>query len=184
MRTTYSSVGYSVALILAVTACKSSEADKAPAPAAKPTTEAKKPAEPPPPPATPCEGPEMAELAKQVHLASGFGVDYSDAKAGQAIVDGAIAAIKGKRFAFSNCVFKSQGNDKVSFAPRADSPYEAQIECKMAGGEAGNEAFRNAAMTLDMEKLRLDVVGVVASYQDSHDFTRYTLTECKITPHE
>lgn len=186
-----------VSLLLAFSACKSQEAkqqDNAPTAAAESTAAAKptaatptaaaKPAEPPAPPATPCDGPEMAELSKQLRLANGNGVDFSDAKAGQATVDAAIAAINGKRVAFTSCAFKSQGNDEVSFAPRKDSSDDDEIDCKMAGGEAGNKAFRDAAMSIDMARLQLDVVGVVGSYKDVNDFTRYTLTDCKVTPRE
>lgn len=156
-------------------------APTAPAPSAEAATAAvPAAAEGPAPTPVPCDGPELAKLAKQLDTAGGIGVDLGTDK-GRASIEAAIAAINGKRVAFKNCAFKSQGNDEVSFA----SPKGAQneITCRMAGGEQGNKAFRNAAMKLDMEKLRLDVIGVVGSNGDPH-VTRYLLTECTITPHE
>lgn len=179
-----SSIALSFFAVTALTAgaCnKSSEPRKGEAaPAAKPV---EAPAEAPAPKALPCDGPELAELVKQLDVADGFGVDHRDPKA-QASLDAVIASIKGKRVAFANCIFKSQGNDEVSFAARADSDYKDQISCKMAGGEQGNKDFRTAAMAFDMARLKLDVVGTVGTYKDVNGFEHYTLTECKITPHE
>ncbi|MGN6103854.1 MAG: hypothetical protein ACTHU0_02005 [Kofleriaceae bacterium] len=161
----------------------SEEAPTAPTPTAPAPSAAAAPpvvAEGPAPTPVPCDGPALAKLAKQLDTAGGIGVDLGTEK-GRASIDAAIAAINGKRVAFKNCAFKSQGNDEVSFAARKGAPNE--ITCRMAGGEQGNKAFRNAAMKLDMEKLRLDVVGVVGSNGDPH-VTRYLLTECTITPHE
>jgi hypothetical protein len=134
----------------------------------------------PAPTPVPCDGPELAELAKQLDTAGGVGVDLDKDKAA---IQAAAAAVTGKRFAFKNCVFKSQGNDQVSFAGSKDA--QNDVICKMAGGEDGNRAFRDAAMALQVEseKLRLDVVGTVA-LTGAPPIERYRLTECTITVHE
>lgn len=124
----------------------------------------------------PCE-PAASDLAKRLATANGIGMDLTDPKT-QPAIDAAKAGLEGKRYAFKNCHFDSQGSDTVSFAPTASS--SATIECVMAGGEAGNKEFRQAAMKLDdQEKMKLDVTGIVKRHDN-----RLTLTECKITPHE
>jgi hypothetical protein len=109
-----------------------------------------------------------AELSKQLHTANGYNMDLSDPKTQPAIL--------GKRFAFKDCKFTSQGNDTVSFAGAAD---QRDIGCVMAGGEAGNKKFRTAAMDFDMAKLKLDVTGVVKLHDGDLE-----MIDCKITPHE
>lgn len=124
----------------------------------------------------PCD-PGASDLAKRLDTANGIGMDPADPKT-QSAIDGAKAGLEGKRYAFKNCPFDSQGNDTVSFTPTRSS--SASIECVMAGGAAGNKAFRQAAMKLDdQDKMMLDVTGVVKLHDN-----RLTLTECKITPYE
>lgn len=134
----------------------------------------------PAPTPVPCDGPELAALDKQLDTAGGVGVDLDKDRAA---IEAAAAAVKGKRFAFKDCVFKGQGNDEVWFAGRKEA--EEPVRCKMAGGEKGNRAFRDAAMALQVEseKLRLDVVGTVALTGEP-PIERYMLTECTITVHE
>lgn len=170
--------------LLATGAC--SKSVDAPAPTATPTSAAT-----PPPgtrpsavakrveagPALPCDGPEMEQLVQQLRDASGYG-DYDEAKE-----KAAIASVNGRRFAFSGCAFKSQGNDTVTFAPKADSTDKEEVKCRMAGGESGNRAFRDAAMNFDTSRLKLDVSGVAAS-DGSLNNVSYVLTGCSITPHE
>jgi len=124
---------------------------------------------------TPCD-PGASDLAKHLDAANGIGMDLTDPKT-QPAIDGAKAGLEGKRYAFKNCHFDSQGTDTVSFAPTTSS--SAILDCVMAGGEAGNKAFRQAAMKLDdQDKMKLDVSGVVKQHG-----TRLALTECTITPH-
>lgn len=124
---------------------------------------------------TPCD-PGASELAKRLDTANGIGMDLADPKTKSAI-EAAKAGLEGKRYAFKNCHFDSQGSDTVSFAPTSSS--SPSIECVMEGGAAGNKAFRQAAMKLDnKDKMMLDVSGVVKQHDD-----RLTLTECTITPH-
>jgi len=169
-----------LALILAIAGCKSN--DKASATSDKPAAAAKS-VEAPPPPAVPCDGPEMAELQKQMNLANGIGVDYSDAKAAEATKATAAASINGKRYAFTGCAFSKQGNAAVSFAARRDKR-DDDIECKMAGGEAAYGEFLSAASSFDIEKLRLDIVGTVKSFESHRGGMEYTLADCTIKAHE
>ena len=126
--------------------------------------------------AVPCER-GATELARRLEAANGLGLDRSDPKT-QPAIDTARAALEGKRFAFKDCHFDSQGSDTVSFAPTGSS--SETIDCVMAGGEAGNKEFRRAAMALDdQDKMKLDVSGVLAQHDDE-----LALTDCKITPHE
>lgn len=141
-------------LIAVLPACKSSEAADA----------------------VPCER-GASDLAQRLKVANGLGMDLTDPKT-QPAIDAAKAGLEGKRYAFKNCHFDGQGNDTVSFTPTESS--SATIHCVMAGGEAGNNEFRKAAMKLgDPEKLKLDVSGVVKRHDN-----RLTLTECKIRPYE
>lgn len=172
------------ALVLVSACSKKSEPAKSDdtSAAAKTVDQTAAPAAPPAAPAPaalPCDGPELETLAKDLDTAGGVGVDFSGSDA-KATVEAAIAKIKGKRVAFKSCVFTSQGNDEVSFAAKKDGH---EITCRMAGGEAGNRDFRNAAMGFDQDKLRLDVVGVAASNGNAN-VERYILTDCTITPHE
>lgn len=81
-------------------------------------------------------------------------------------------SLEGKTFAFKNCAFDSQGNDIVSFAATKGAE---SIACHMKGGEAGVKTLRQAAMKLDLDKLKLDVAGKV---------TKGEMTECTMTAHE
>ena len=119
------------------------------------------------------------ELGKQLELANGVGLDLTDAKS-QPAIDAAKKAIMGKKLAFKDCAFGSQGGDSVSFGATADAKYSYEsVECAMADGKAGQKAFRQAAMKFDMAKLKLDVVGTVGEHEG-----RIKLTGCTITPHE
>jgi len=129
--------------------------------------------------AAPCD-PGATELAKQLSAANGYNMDLSDPKT-QATIDAAKKAILGKKFAFKNCKFTSQGNDTVSFA--ATKGAEHDIDCKMAGGDDGNKKFRHAAMDFDMAKLQLDVSGTIKEI-DGHFDKDIVLADCTITPHE
>ncbi|MDX2089332.1 MAG: hypothetical protein SFX73_15870 [Kofleriaceae bacterium] len=129
--------------------------------------------------ATPCETGAL-DLAKKLSDANGRNMDLGKPET-QKVIDAAKAEIAGKTFAFSNCFFSSQGNDQVSF--KANGSAEDDIECVMAGGEDGNRKFRDAAMSFDMSKLRLDVRGTVKEHGEGH-FRDFTLVDCEITPHE
>jgi hypothetical protein len=123
----------------------------------------------------PCER-GATELASRLETANGLGLDRTDPKT-QPAIDAARAGLEGKRFAFKDCHFDSQGSDTVSFAPKGSSE---TITCVMAGGEAGNKEFRRAAMALDdQDKMKLDVSGVVKRHED-----KLALTDCTITPHD
>lgn len=143
-------------LVLFVVACKSSDANT-PANAAACATAA-------------------PELQAQLKAANGIGQDLTDPKS-QPAIDAAKKAIMGKKLAFKNCAFASQGGDTVSFAATAEDHFG--IECAMADGAAGTKQFRKSAMALDQDKLKLDVVGTVGEHDG-----RIKLTGCKITPHE
>jgi hypothetical protein len=86
-------------------------------------------------------------------------------------------ALVGKQIGLKNCKFSSQGNDSVYITSFTDSSED--LDCHMAGGEAGNKKFRHAAMEFDMKKLKLDVTAKIAELDG-----RLELTECNITPHE
>ena len=146
-------------LVLAIAACKSSDASQSSS-------------------ATPCDtgAPELDKLLAQ---ANGIGVDLT--KDGvQKEIEAAKKNLLGKKFAFKNCKFSMQGGDSVSFsAPDG----KADIDCHMAGGEKGTKEFRRAAMKLDNDKLKLDVSGTIAEH-DNGAFKRLAMTECKISAHE
>ena len=144
-------------LLLVVTACKSSQASKSSVDA------------------VPCD-PAGTELAKRLETANGFSMDLTDPKTKPAI-EAAKQGLEGKKYAFKNCAFAGQGNDTVSFAATAGAEHE--IKCVMAGGEAGNKKFRQAAMDFDLSKLELDVTGTIAMHEG-----RLALTGCSITPHD
>jgi hypothetical protein len=147
-----------VVLLAVISACKSSEAS---------------------PQAVACET-GVPELVKQLEAAQGFGQNLADPQVKQAL-EPKKAALLGKRYTFSNCAFKSQGNDEVAFAVTRDSTED--LDCVVAGGKDGHRAFRHAAMQFDMAKLELDVTGVIAEVGDP-PFNRLKLAECEITPHE
>ena len=57
---------------------------------------------------------------------------------------------------------------------------DAEIACKMKGGEAAVTTFRRAAMDKeDVKSLRLDVRGVIAE-SGEEPFKRLKMTECEI----
>jgi hypothetical protein len=126
-----------------------------------------------------CDAATLTALDADLDKANCLNVDLGD----KAITD-ACAAMKtqitGKRYALKGCTFSSQGNDEVSFGATGT---DKTIRCVMKGGEAGVAAFRDAAMTMDMAKLRLDVSGVLAM-AGSKDFERLQMTDCQITAHE
>ncbi len=126
---------------------------------------------------TPCD-PGAADLAKKLSDANGKNMDLSKPEI-QKIIETSTAELKGKTFAFSNCFFARQGNDEVTFKATADA--KDDITCVMKGGEDGNKKFRDAAMTFDMAKLRLDVHGTLKVHGQLEDLE---LVDCEITPHE
>jgi hypothetical protein len=174
-------------LVLGVAACgKAKEADKASgkaveAPAAKAVEApaAKAVEAPAAKDFVACDAATLTALDADLDKANCLNVDLGD----KAITD-ACAAMKtqitGKRYALKGCTFSSQGNDEVSFGATGT---DKTIRCVMKGGEAGVAAFRDAAMTMDMAKLRLDVSGVLAM-AGSKDFERLQMTDCQITAHE
>jgi len=171
-------------VVPALIACKPGEgkSDKAATKATESTKAAEAPT--PPEPAKAAEAPTVAAVpcdpafAKKISTANGFNLDRSKPEV-QKMIDDAKAEVTGKTFAFSNCYFASQGNDEVSFKATADASDD--VDCVMKGGEAGNEAFRNAAMKFDTAKLRLDVKGTV---KEKGELRFLALVDCEITPHE
>ena len=127
-----------------------------------------------------CDSKAVSGLAGKLDKANGLNVDLADAKV-QADIDAATKEVVGKKFAFDGCKFKSQGNDMVTFsASNSDAP---TIECAMKGGEAGVKDFRDAAMKIGQDKVRLDVTGIVAS-NGSKYVPRLTMTDCEIATHD
>lgn len=127
----------------------------------------------------PCEAAAFDALEAALAKANCLDVDLTD----KAITDACEAKkqeITGKTYAFKGCTFSSQGNDEVSFGATGT---DKELRCVMKGGDAGVSEFRNAAMKLDMAKLRLDVTGTIA-LAGSKDFQRLQMTECQITAHE
>jgi hypothetical protein len=126
-----------------------------------------------------CDAAAIAALDAELDKANCLNVDLSD----KAITDACAATAKqvtGKTYAFKGCTFSSQGNDQVSFGATGT---DKTVHCTMKGGEAGVDSFRRSAMKLDMEKLRLDVTGVIAMSGDKN-FERLQMTDCQITAHE
>ena len=158
-------------IALALTACKSSKSSPAES-GAKPVEGSKQVA------AVPCD-PAATELATRLDTANGLGMPL-DAPETQSKIDTAKQGLEGTTVAFKDCAFSSQGNDAVTFAATKGGK---DLECIMAGGEAGNRKFRDAAMSLDMQKLKLDVTGKLAKHGEE-PLARIQLTECTITPHE
>jgi hypothetical protein len=155
MKTTY------LIAVLALAACKSSDAKSA--------ADAS---------AVPCD-PGATELNKLLDQANGIGVDLTKDAVQKEIAD-AKAELGGKKYAFKGCYFAMQGGDSVSFKGTETGD---DIDCHMAGGEKGNKEFRHAAMDLDTKKMRLDVSGTIGEY-DNGAFKRLGMIECKITAHE
>jgi hypothetical protein len=127
----------------------------------------------------PCEAAALDALEADLTKANCLNVDLTD----KAITDACEAKAKeisGKTYALKGCTFSSQGNDEVSFGATGS---DKQVRCVMKGGEAGVKDFRQAAMALDMAKLRLDVTGTIA-LAGSKDFQRLQMTDCQISAHE
>lgn len=141
-------------LLVACTACKSSDAHNAED--------------------VPCATGALEQFSTRLSAANGWG------GLGKPELATAKAELTGKRFAFDGCVFKSQGNDQVSFAADGDGK---QLTCIMKGGEEGVTRFRRAATAFDLKKLRLDVSGTVNETGEG-DFKRLDLVDCEIVPHE
>jgi len=126
----------------------------------------------------PCEA-AFSKLAADLDKANCLNVDLGD----KSITDACEAMktqITGKRYALRGCTFSSQGNDEVSFGATGT---DKTLDCTMKGGEEGVKTFRNAAMKLDMAKLRLDVSGVIA-LGGMKGFERLQMTDCQISAHE
>jgi hypothetical protein len=126
----------------------------------------------------PCEAATITKLAADIDQANCVNVDLSD----KAITDACEAVktkITGKRYALKGCTFAGQGNDEVRFGATGT---DASVTCVMKGLEEGNKAFRHAAMAFDIEKLRLDVTGVMEMGGDQ--VKRLRLRDCEISVHE
>ena len=89
---------------------------------------------------------------------------------------GSLSKADGKQVAFAGCTFQGQGNDIVSFG-ESDGGGKS-IDCAMKGGEGAVKAFREAAMKIGQDKLKLDVRGTVVA-KDS-----VAMKDCEITTHE
>jgi len=129
----------------------------------------------------PCDAKGIAELQASFDKTSPFSHDKNDKKAMEEL-EAETAKIKGQRYAFKGCTFAGQGGDEVTFgAPGTGTT----ISCVMKDGEAGVDKFRHAGMALgvDVDKLRLDVSGVIAM-AGSGDFERLQLTGCQISVHK
>jgi hypothetical protein len=127
----------------------------------------------------PCEAAALDALSADLDTANCVNVDLTKKE----ITDACAAKAKevtGKTYALEGCTFSSQGNDEVSFGAAGT---DKTVHCVMKGGEAGVKTFRQAAMKLDMAKLKIDVVGTVAMNGDKN-FERLKLTECQMTAHE
>lgn len=178
-------------LSLCVAACgKSDSTSGAPAAAkaAEPAAPAKpaepapaaKVAEPPPAALVPCDAKALDALSADLDRANGHGVDLT-VDGAKARIDEAKHALLGKAYALAGCTFKNQGNDQVTFSAAGSTQ---EVECTMKDGEAGVRAFRTAAMSLDQDKLKLDVRGTVATVKDVNGFEHVSLTGCQIQVHE
>lgn len=127
-----------------------------------------------------CDAAALAALDADLDKANCVNVDLTKKE----ITDACAAKAKeitGKTYALKGCTFSSQGNDEVSFGATGT---DKTVGCKMKGGEKGVDSFRHAAMKLEMNKLRIDVVGVVASNGEKEPFERLMLTDCQMTAHE
>jgi len=128
----------------------------------------------------PCDTATLTALDADLDKANCVNVDLTKKEITDACAVKA-KEITGKTFALKGCTFSSQGNDEVSFGATGT---DKTVSCKMKGGDKGVDSLRHAAMKLDMNKLRLDVVGVVASNGEKEPFERLMLTECQMTAHE
>jgi hypothetical protein len=106
-----------------------------------------------------------------------------DAKAVQALKtsfekangdDKAMKELSGKKLAFTGCSFDMQGNDMVYFKATAS---DATLECHMKGGKHGLDDFRHSAMSMNPDKMKLDIEATVGLDQDK----RLALTDCEVT---
>lgn len=178
-----------VGCLLLVSACSKS-ADSAPksklaeaSAAQKPSAATATPTPAPQPPRAPaaepvaCDAKAIEALANTLNKANGLNVERGD-PAVEAEIDAAKARILGEAFAFTGCTFSMQGNDEVTFGATGT---DAELGCIMKDGEAGVRAFREEAMTLDPQKLRLDVRGEIAA---AGMLDRLQMTKCVINVHE
>jgi hypothetical protein len=128
----------------------------------------------------PCDVAAITALDADLDKANCVNVDLTKKE----ITDACAAKAKeitGKTYALEGCTFSSQGNDELHFGATGT---DKTVGCKMKGGKKGLDDFRHEAMKLDMNKLRIDLVGVVASNGEKEPFERLTLTECQMTAHE
>lgn len=126
-----------------------------------------------------CDAAKLDALAADFAKANCLDVDLSV----KAITDACEVTKKqlmGKTYALKGCTFSHQGNDEVSFGATGT---DKTLGCVMKGGEAGVKDFRDSAMKLDMDKLRLDVIGVI-SVAGTKGFERLQMTDCRITAHD
>ena len=136
------------------------------------------------PAAMACDDKVVIDMAKEIDLANGIGVDLQDKRVEKARAE-AQARITGKKYAFTGCELRVLAGTQLSFgAPgpgRRDR--EKYLVCRMKDREAGVNAVRDAAMKLDLEKLRLDVRGTITLHGDK-GFERLSFDDCTIDVHE
>lgn len=125
----------------------------------------------------PCDAKAFDELRVTLDIANGRELDWDK---DQAKIEAAKQELLGKSFALTGCTFKLQGTDEIHFGAVAA---DGEITCIMKDGEAGVKAFREAAMAIDIEKLRLDVRGMVAKTKGANGFEHVELTDCEISAH-
>ncbi|HSN27210.1 MAG TPA: hypothetical protein VLT45_13030 [Kofleriaceae bacterium] len=166
-------------------ACGKGHSDGTPSPkvaegsASSTVTDRKVTEAPPKPTFVTCDAASITALSTDLDKANCLGVDLSN----KALTDACKATaqrITGKTYALEGCTFASQGNDIVSFGAAGT---DKTVECMVRGGEAGVNDFREAAMKLDTDKLRLDVSGVIAK-AGMTGIERLRMTDCQITAHE
>jgi hypothetical protein len=155
-------------LALALVACGKSKADS------KVEAKTAAPSAPSAPAPVPCTAEAIDALAKGLHEGSGFGMDRSKESA---TIEAQMQALLGKTFAFTGCTFKRQGNQEVTFAA-VDA--QREVACTMKSGEAGVRAFVQSAMSIDPDKLRLDVRGTVTLAKGDYGPEYLALTDCEI----
>lgn len=127
----------------------------------------------------PCDAKAIAALDASLDMANGINVDLT--KAGvQAEIAAAKAKVTGTKVAFTGCMFRSQGNDEVSFGAVTG---DAEISCTMKGGSDAVTTFRRKAMKIGQDKVRLDITGQIAM-GGMKDFERLGLRDCEISVHD
>lgn len=131
------------------------------------------------PAAVQCDAKAIDELAKDIDTANGIRRSMSEEIAEKPMAE-AKAKITGKTYAFKGCEFRMQGSDQVSFGASGTEKY---LVCRMKGREAGVKELRQAAMKLDLDKLKLDVRGKITLHGDK-GFERLSLDDCTIAAHE